>query len=148
MLAALYPTLLHQKDGVRHHLACFSMLHSFLARYVVNGSIRFLQDSLCLLCEIANVPLHYRDSVHACLMETTPSWASAARYTRLYKLFTQPLVFFYDEAIDITCPELWSLCLCAACFSFVVFRDMCGVAQLKTAIYCHNGMHCTAICVG
>ena len=38
--------------------------------------------------------------------------------------------------------------MCRACFRFVSIGDMCGIAQMESAIDCHIGMHCIGICIG
>ena len=64
-VAPLYSTFLHQDDFVSCHPACLLMLHCLLSRRVVYGSIQLPQDRLWLLREIAQAPLHYRNSSHA-----------------------------------------------------------------------------------
>ena len=83
-IAPLYSTFLHQEDGVSCHPACLLMLHCLLCGRVVNGSIQLPQDKLWLLREIAQAALHYRDSLHAPAIETTPSWALARMYATPY----------------------------------------------------------------
>ena len=90
-IVPLYSTFLHQEGGVSYHPACLLMLHCLLSRRVVNGSIQLPQDRLWLLREIAQEALHYRDSVHASPIQTTPSWALA----RMYARFTQPFVVLF-----------------------------------------------------
>ena len=38
--------------------------------------------------------------------------------------------------------------MCPACFRFVSIKDMCGTAQMKSAICYHTGMHGIGIHVG
>ena len=38
--------------------------------------------------------------------------------------------------------------MCSACFRFVSIGDMCGIAQMDSAIYYLIGMHCIDIRVG
>ena len=104
-IASLYSTFLHQEDGVSCHLACLLMLHCLLSRRVVNGSIQPPQDKLSLLCEIAKVALHYRDSPHAPPIETTPSWPLARMYATPYCSPSRSSCFFCNDTTHITCPE-------------------------------------------
>ena len=38
--------------------------------------------------------------------------------------------------------------MCPTCFRFVSIGDMCAIAQIESAIYCHTCMHCIGICLG
>ena len=104
-IAPLYSTFLHQEDGVSCHLACLLMLHCLLSRRVVNGSIQLPQDRLWLLREIAQAALHYRNSLHASPIETTPSWALARMYATPCCSPSRSSCFFCDDTAHITCPK-------------------------------------------
>ena len=147
-IAPLYSTFLHQEDGVSSHPACLLMLHCLLSRRVVNGSIQLPQNILWLSREIAQAALHYRDSAHASPIETTPSWALARMYARPYCSPSRSSCFFLRQHSSHHVPWMWSLSVCSTCFRFVSLGDMCGCAQLESAICCHTGMHCIGIRVG
>ena len=147
-IAPLYSTLLHQDDFVSCHPACLLVLHCLLSRRVVNGSIQLPQERLWLLREIAQAALHYRSSPHAPPIETTPSWALARMYATPYCSPNRSSCFFCDDTAHITCPRMWSLSVCPACFRFLFHGDMCGIAQMESAVYCHTGMHCVGIRLG
>ena len=66
--------------------------------------------------------------VHRC--NAHPTW-------RL--LFTQPLMLFLRRHSPHHVPWMWSFAVCRVCFRFVSLGDMCGIAQLESAIYCHTG---------
>ena len=95
VIAPLYSTFLRQEDGVSCHPACLLMLHCLLSRRVVNGTIQLPHDRLWLLCEIAEVALHYGDSAHASPIETTASWALARMYARPYCSPSGSSCFFF-----------------------------------------------------
>ena len=104
-IAPLYSTFLHQEDGVSCHPVCLMMLHCLLSWRVVNGSIQLPQDRLWLLREIAQAALHYRNSPHAAIFETTPSWALARMYATPYCSPSRSSCFFCHDTAHITCPE-------------------------------------------
>ena len=79
-IAPLYSTFLRQKDGVRCHHPCLLMLHCLLCWCVLNGTMQLPEDSLWLLCEVAQATLYYRNSAHTSPMQTTPNWALAWIY--------------------------------------------------------------------
>ena len=92
-IAPLYPTFLHEEDGVSCHLACLLMLHCLLSWRVVNGSIQLPQDRLWFLCDFAQAALHYRNSSHAPPIETAQLGLGADACYAL--LFTQPFVVLF-----------------------------------------------------